>query len=1181
MTFLDQLSQALLGAYLPPPPLGGRIVDTTGMPLERMTVRARDPNGWLIAETTTGEDGRFTLRDAMRGLLRLEISASPAAGARPDRVLRFDGLPPSTDLGDLMLWIPVRLSDAVGENAANRPADVRRVQDVLHRYGRLTDADVAAEPVDLAAAPPFAPGRRTMTALALHLESLFGRRLPATRVDPADATGAALGRAPPFGIASIALTRAVGQLAGGDGTPINVPAEFQVVQSRLQQFGLLTRAAQVAEQVGAGGPPAVDTATRPATCEAIRRLDRQTAGGSLRAIVPAEANHRGLNDPLLAGRQPLDLRGSVGAGAANAPADVRAVQDRLLDLGYLSPASYGDERPALPAASAGPTRVADAMLVGTIAALRRLRTNGLGEVGDAEAVPGRLDLVDVSLLKLEWPRSIDLGEPVGWNVPLMPGVNRPRDIRPLQDRLHALGFLSDVDHAAELVDPHDTAPIVDLTLLNTFQAMIAIAPWRGALGLEASVGAGAVNRRADVRAVQDRLHGVHRLADADYLRERVDPALPGPLDPVSLAATFAAITSLRLSLFRQPAPVADAPWTALPIVQPGDEVHALLVDPLLSGRRPLNLGAPVGERCPNAPRDVRAVQDRLLAMRLMTAADHVAEAVDAAGRAPVADAALAHTIVAIRRLRTALMNEVEPVRARVDLRSEALVVLDDRFGRSSVELVLADRVGTGAANLPADVRALQRRLLDLGFLSRADHELEADVEVPTGALGVPDAELGQTFAALRQWRRLMQAESPADADAGPFSELVRTLASPRKPRVAAVEISRDVGRGLPNRVTDVRTVQDRLFELGLMDAADYFRDRLPMYAGGSAADSVIGTTIAAIELAERTIAGLGFSAPAGQVPVGGRIHRVLQDPSHASSTHGNPCCTLSSAGPARPTFASAVLNRLCLALELREGGRSSGEIPAVLRNGSGTPTSWGIAQVIGSTAIGTLVAHPAFASHYGLDGPTCVALQTRANSAIARFNAIHALVAAATSEAALQTQVAAYVATNAVAVRQGSGLGPRDIEAMFRTHQLFRHLQGLTSDAAARALFDAHAHPDAAANLAWLRLNPGEAVTYRNHPDFIGEHRQGFATRALLASPHGQTLRNAFTDDTGFKLGRYVVSDNWNSTDGLGLTTAQRVSVTAYMHNHGGGAATHAANIDAVQADAYVVSVNAIYATLP
>lgn len=77
----------------------------------------------------------------------------------------------------------------------------------------------------------------------------------------------------------------------------------------------------------------------------------------------------------------VTLRGSVGRGGNNAPDDVRAVQLRLFELGYLSRASYDLEGVAEGASDP----IADSQLLETIAAIERLQASrGLADIATTD-----------------------------------------------------------------------------------------------------------------------------------------------------------------------------------------------------------------------------------------------------------------------------------------------------------------------------------------------------------------------------------------------------------------------------------------------------------------------------------------------------------------------------------------------------------------------------------------------------------------------------------------------------------------------------------------------------------------------------------------------------------------------------------------------------------------------------
>jgi hypothetical protein len=55
------------------------------------------------------------------------------------------------------------------------------------------------------------------------------------------------------------------------------------------------------------------------------------------------------------------------------------------------------------------------------------------------------------------------------------------------------------------------------------------------------------------------------------------------------------------------------------------------------------------------------------------------------------------------------------------------------------------------------------------------------------------------------------------------------------------------------------------------------------------------------------------------------------------------------------------------------------------------------------------------------------------------------------------------------------------------------------------------------------------------------------------------------TDDSGFKLGRATIQQNYNAVTnapgGAALTDAQRAQATAYVHNHGAGSFGNVAGV--------------------
>jgi len=207
---------------------------------------------------------------------------------------------------------------------------------------------------------------------------------------------------------------------------------------------------------------------------------------------------------------------------------------------------------------------------------------------------------------------------------------------------------------------------------------------------------------------------------------------------------------------------------------------------------------------------------------------------------------------------------------------------------------------------------------------------------------------------------------------------------------------------------------------------------------------------------------------------------------------------------------------------------------------------------------------------------------------LAQYARIDGLLPAALTEANLQVAIAADRAANLAAFQSDTGLGPSDHEHMFRTIQFrrqalaFVNAQAGANIAAKRAAAGGNvaafvAMADVGVNMLALAMKQSDAEAFLratpspNLPGIDNEHRQGFLTRALFsvlatAPDHpdpGLALKHAMTDDSGFKLGRFVIRDNFAAVlaGGAGLTREQRAQITARIHNSGpGGLAGFLAN---------------------
>ncbi|MBI2964926.1 MAG: hypothetical protein HYY34_01835 [Chloroflexi bacterium] len=1242
----------------------GRVLDSIEQPVNGVEVIARARSGQELGRTATAADGRFEVRVALvdelvlvfrSGAVELEMPRSPAR-ANPAAIM---------ELGDIRMRLPLTLGGTVGDGGANAALDVRRVQDRLHHLGRLTDADVAAEPVNVAAAGPVnaATIPRLIAALYAQLQAALGRRLP--QVHPGDPTLDVLNADPPFALSRIVLTQPVGELPGAPAPApaVNLAPQARAVQERLYQLGFLPEANYLAERVDPAAVPAnIPAANLAQTIRAIRVFETTVASGALRAFAQDRINLRLLNDPYTFGRVPMRLIGPVGAAGENRPADVRAVQDRLREIGLLPEPDYRAELVPWPdPAALAPAPVAEAAIAQTIAAVAYFRETVLAVPAPA---PGRVDLEDPALELLNRPPRVDLGAGVGQqggDAALVP--NAPRDVRAVQDRLRALRFLANADHDAERVNPAGLAGVDVAAIPRTVAAIglfregvlspvdatqpVRILPQQrpAPVHLDAAVGAGKENRRADVRAIQDRLKALRFLSQADYLREQVDTGRAEPLNEAALNATFGALARLRESAFGLPVAVPGRDWTAHGVVQPGDETHRLLSDPLAFGREPVKLSGSVGTLGLNWARDVRALQDRLADLRLLTQAEHAAEGVDPLRAAPVDEAAIPRTIAAIARLRQDLMGVAAPAVARVEsvhptlgrlnnnlfalttrtnaagsvgrggdnhpgdvravqdslrargmlsqahhtaeavLPTAAVPVADATIANTIAAIVtfrqnvlgvpapaagligarivtthaLASRrldllgsVGQGGDNRPREVRAVQDRLRDLRFLSQDRYRAEA--ASPAGAGPVADAAIPRTIDAIRRWQeRVVGLPAPAPGVIQPLDVAIRMLNNPVLPVPADVAVAASVGpAGANNRQSDVRAVQDRLHYLGYLDTGDYLTERAPAGGAANVAAAAIPRTVQAIHRFQRTASG----GTDDRVDANGHTERALEDPTFSTPTVPNPHTDYRNSGPAMPAFARPV-QQIISAIEAHEAGGSTGEVPAILRNGSQTPASYGKAQMIGGTAVDTIRANPGFRDFYDLTAADVAGLADIATQTSDVYNNIFtAQVPAAVTEARLQADIAAYIAANLATFHANTCLGAGDIEKMFRTAQFRRQLAGF-SPADLANLLNPAMNPDVVANVNALGFRNTDVNSYLTDQRRHGEHRAGFVTRALFHSRLAQILRDSVTDDSGFKLGRFLIRDNNNrvtneeANQGVGLTDRQRAEITARIHNSG------------------------------
>ncbi|MDC0711791.1 peptidoglycan-binding protein [Stigmatella sp. ncwal1] len=375
------------------------------------------------------------------------------------------------------------------------------------------------------------------------------------------------------------------------------------------------------------------------------------------------------------------------------------------------------------------------------------------------------------------------------------------------------------------------------------------------------------------------------------------------------------------------------------------------------------------------------------------------------------------------------------------------------------------------------------------------------------------------------------------------------------PAPVALDLTSPVGARGANVPSDVRKVQDRLHELGFLSDEAYTAEQADPAQTDAIPEAEMSQTIEAIRKFQGEVAGV---ATDGNVGLNGATAFSLRDPTYGTQSTFNPSAADSTAGVPVDTFGLAPeVEQIVEAIEAVETGDSVlGESPALLRNASGTPASFGKGQLVAGTAVGVLAQYPDVAEQYGLDATEVQDLNTLARQTTATYNDIRGQVPnGGLSEADLQTRIAEYTADHGAEFREQTGLKDADIENMFRAAQLSKQLPGVGN------VDRAMENPDIAANVEALGLRETDVEKYIDNPDFHGEHRQGFVTRALFSSENGQALRDAMTDNGGIPLARGLIQDNYNTvvregarTLGRPLTPAEAAEATMLVHNRGMGA---------------------------
>ncbi len=713
------------------------------------------------------------------------------------------------------------------------------------------------------------------------------------------------------------------------------------------------------------------------------------------------------------------------------------------------------------------------------------------------------------------------------------------------------------------------------------------APINGTVGLDGN------NAPGDIRAVQQRLVELGYLTPQEFVAER--PAAqpvqggqaPAPVDIATIPRTMNAIRRFSQAAFGRPTLIITPAQASLTFL------NAPLPQPL--GR--INIAADVGRGGTNNVADVRAVQQRLRAINLLSQAHFQAELV-AANAANVNENAIQNTIQAIARLHRDLAGSNLWI-IRRDSREEEILNNPPRFRTQALEF--SNSVGQAQHNAPADVRLLQDRLLNLTYLTQAHFDAEAiDPANPANPAQIPDNQIQQTITALISFQ--VSRGLNGNGQLIPGSETHRMLIRPSLPTVRAGNLNATVGvggggRANINQAADVRMVQDRLHELGFLSTTDFLAERADPAAGGNIGVAQLARTIDAI----RNFQGLVVGRVDGNIDPGGMSLRILNDPTYGTLTTFNPEANNPQAGIAFGGAGGQALNRIIQAVEQAEAGNRTGEVPAALINAAGVPASFGVGQMIGGTALGVLrnPANNQLRDQYGLDMATLNTINDRATETRNRYNAIYGLVGAGgVTEANLQALYNAYIAANGAQFHMDTGLFDQDIINMFRIAQIRRRIiahpvpHGRQPDTTVVDLADVNpaviallANTHFLASYNALGFNRSSLRAYVRRTASMGENRAGFITKAIFSHPDSQSIRNAMTDASGAAIGRTLIQQNYNDANAVvpaGQANRDRVvaAVAAILHNRGGNAQNRFNNLAVTLADNYVVRVLGIWDTL-
>ena len=207
------------------------------------------------------------------------------------------------------------------------------------------------------------------------------------------------------------------------------------------------------------------------------RLRQPSAGATATAPSEAASLAEAIRDPIPPVRPALVITGSVGRGGRNNAADVRAVQDRLVELRVADAVDLAGERPATTAAALEPslTRTIDAIesfqrqmgiaVNGTVALRGETRT----DLDRAIPVPTPAELAAIATERGTISQSISRGLTITGPVGAIAPGNAVDDVRAVQRRLVELRHLAAAHR--ESPPPAATGTVAHSNLTETIAAL--------------------------------------------------------------------------------------------------------------------------------------------------------------------------------------------------------------------------------------------------------------------------------------------------------------------------------------------------------------------------------------------------------------------------------------------------------------------------------------------------------------------------------------------------------------------------------------------------------------------------------------------------------------------------------------------------------------------------------------